>query len=150
MALDPCVKNVICTLSLPVLTGLRAIIVSSVAEMQSALTLLQAQSITLGLETLPIALARNAANAVLQETQSIVNLLPLSLIEGCADLGTLQRDLSDGVAQATSAVDNWAKDATRTLSLKAEVDLGAGELAAALGRQTEFLTAIDECINEAL
>lgn len=149
MALDPCVKNVICTLSLPVLVGIRAVVVSSVAEMQSALNLLQAQSLTLGLETLPIALARNAATAVLQETQSIVNLLPLNLIEGCADLGTLQQDLSNGVSKATSAVDGWARDATRTLSLKAEVDLELDELAAAIGRQTEFLAALDECITEA-
>lgn len=150
MALNPCVKNVICTLSLPVLVSLKTIIVSSTAQLQSVLAVLQARSITLGLEVLPAELARDAALAVLQEAQSVANLLPLSLIEGCADLGTLQQDLSNGVAQATSAVESFANDATRTLSLKTEVDLGIDELSAAISRQNEFVTIIDECIDEAL
>lgn len=150
MALDPCVKNIVCTLSVPVLTSLKALVEAQISITQSLLAQLQARSVTLGIQLVPIQVARDAAVAVLNESQSIANLLPLSLIEGCADLGSLQVNLTSAVQQATSAVADLADDATRTLSLQNELNLEIASLNTQLTDFNDFVTVIDECLAEAL
>lgn len=149
MALDPCVRSILCTLSTPVLNSLRTLVTGQVTQITALLNVLQARSVTLGIQLIPVEIARDAAVAVLDESQSIINLLPVSLIEGCGDLGSLQQDLSDSVAQATAAVNDFADDATRLLSLQGEVSAEIAEVNARLARASEFLDLIDVCITEA-
>jgi hypothetical protein len=148
MALDACVKSVLCTLSTPILSALRGTVQAQIAQVQSVLGILQARSLTLGIQLIPIELARDAANAVLQESQSIANLLPLSLIAGCGDLGRVRQNLNAAVEQATSGVNDLADDATRALSLKDETDAQIAELNAQLAEFNELVGTIDDCIAE--
>jgi len=148
MALDPCVKSVICTLSLPVLNATKALVEGTIVQLQALLNQLQARSITLGIQLVPVELARDAANAVLQEALSVSNLLPLGIIEGCADLGSIQQGLTAGVEQATAAVNDFADDATRLLSLQVELDLQIEQLNAEIQNAQDLVAVIDECIQE--
>ena len=147
MALDPCVGNILCTLSTPVLVSLRTLVTGQVAQIQALLAQLEARSITLGIQVIPIQVSRDLALAVLDQSQSIINLLPISLIQGCGDLGQVQQNLTDGVTQATSAVRDFADDATRVLSLKTEVDAQITQLNAQLTEFNEFLAEITNCIT---
>lgn len=148
MALNACVKSVLCTLSTPVLSALRGVVQAQIAQAQAVLGILQARSLTLGIQLVPIELARDAANAVLQESQSIANLLPLSLVEGCGDLGQVRQNLNAAVEQATASVNDFADDATRALSLKDETDARIAELNAQLAEFSELVDTITACISE--
>lgn len=147
--LDPCVKQIIGTLSLPVLVALKAVVVGVQTQLQAFLAVLEARSLTLGIQLVPTELARDAANAVLQEAESIANLIPVGLIDGCVDLGGVQQDISSAMRQATAGVNDFADAAAQTLSLQAEISAQIAELNVKLDRLSAFNDVIDESINEA-
>lgn len=147
--LNPCVKQIICTLSFPVLVALKAVIVGVQTQLQAFLAVLEARSLTLGIQLLPTELARDAANAVLQEAESVANLIPVGLIDGCVDLGGVQQDISSAMRQATAGVNDFADAAAQALSLQAATADEIASIRAKLDRLSAFNDVIDECINEA-
>ena len=107
---------------------------------------MQARSITLGIQLIPIQLARNAALLALGEAQSVVNFLPNSAIQGCQALGDLQRDLNDGFQRATADLEDLTRDATRMLSVKNELDADIEQLQAQLTQFSEYVDEITNCL----
>lgn len=150
MAFNPCVKAVLGTLSLPVLTTLRAVINAQVGVLTALQATLQARLAVLNVQVIPVRIARDAALNVLAEAQSVANLLPLDVIEGCADLGSLQASMSAGVEQATAGVRDLADDATRLLSLNVELTAQITELGTLISQLNDFDTTLQECITAAL
>lgn len=148
MALDPCVRRVLCTLGAPVLISVRATVQPVVPLLEALRAQLQARLALLQIQVIPIQLARDTALLVLEQAQSVANLLPLGIIEDCADLGDVNAKLARGVEQATSAVEDLADDATRALTIETDLSAEIAELTNTINDINEFLEELNFCITQ--
>lgn len=146
--LDPCVRNVLCTLSVPVLRSIDGIVTGILAQASATLAQLEARSLTLGVQEAAINSAAGLATSALDSTLAIANFLPLDLVEGCADLGDLQQQIAEASRRSTAAVNDLRDDAIRATSLKGELDADIAALRLDIDRFNLFQDTIQSCIVE--
>ena len=145
VTLTACVKSILCSLSVSVLRGLDEVISVYVTIAQTQLAALNAQVALLNIQLTPINLARAAAEQSLDVLESATALLPLELIEGCADLGTMNVLVGGLFADVRADINDKLDDANRTLSLKEELDTVIAELNASLEYYEALRLIINEC-----
>lgn len=121
MALNPCVKSIVCGLSTPVIAALDAIVQTYITAINAQLAVISAEIVKLDIALVPVNLSLSVAQSLLDQFDSITNLLPRASVEGCGDLGDIMvsiRGVSDG---ATAELEDFRQDAIRKLSLKSEL-----------------------------
>lgn len=146
--LDPCISAVLCTLTAPVLISLRTIVDSNIVQIQALVASLQARSVLLGIQAVPIQVVRDQLVPLLQEVESTANILPITLLNQCPPLGQLQADWTDASRRATASVQDLADDLTRTVSLKTGLDAQLAELQATLAELQLLSAEISACITQ--
>ena len=146
MALNPCVKDILCSLGAPALGALNALIVETESNLNSLKSQLQVRGVTLGIQESIIGTANQAVQSTLEGAGSVTNLLPLASIQGCAPLGDLQQVLQGSVEQAAAAADELTTDAIRATSVSGEVNARIAEI----DTELSFLQSVKDVINECL
>lgn len=145
MALNPCVAEILCALSAPVLGALKALIQTQVAEAQITITALSAQINVVNVALLPIEIARDLASDVLERVRSAATLVPLDLIAGCADLGDVNLNLNKTLDQATAEFEFALDEATRLLSFRDELQAQIDSLNLIITQFNDVLLTIEGC-----
>lgn len=146
----PCVKQVICALEAPLLTALDNVLILLIAETAAQLASVTAALAALDITVLPVNVALNATQAVLDQFRTTFALLPVGAVSGCARLGELMDAVNDVSNQATADIRAFRTDATRLLSTQ-------DELLDAQARLTQLSTdfqglrdVIGECLVESI
>lgn len=145
MALDPCVKSILCALSAVVLGALQGIINAQVGLLRAQLAILRAELLKYDIAAVPIEIARNAANAILNDARQAAALLPLSLIAECADLGELNINLVAAIDNETERLNDIIDDASAILSFREELNLAILQVERLIEAFEEILQEIAEC-----
>ena len=145
MALEACVREILCGLSAATLGAVSSIINAQRAILQAQVAALQAELLVLDVATLPLQVAREAALTALNTARSAITIVPLDLIAGCADLGDFNIGIDASLNAATGAVVDIIDDLNRLLSFREELNLLISEFNATIDLFDEVLLVIQEC-----
>jgi len=145
MALNPCVKQILCALGNATLSSLNGLIQAQLLILDAKIIELDAELAVLDVLTFPLtALGAAAAEAVNAATASL-SLVPLNLIAGCADLGDLNVNLTQILDDANADLQDYIVDINRKLSLKEEL-VALKDLLASIRQQfLDIQLTIAEC-----
>lgn len=145
MAVDACVKAILCPLGNAVLSALTGIISSQVVVLQGELISLGATLATLEVQLIPITITQGLANAALGTVTSIGNLVPIRLVANCTDLGDNLQDLNASIENTRARINQILNEANRSLSFKAEIEQQIAAINATIDRLNDLKAAIAEC-----
>ena len=145
MALNPCVRSILCALSGAVLGAVSSVIDTQIAALTAQITALQSQLLVLDVATLPVELSRNIALSVLASARGVAQLVPVELVAGCLDLGEFNFDLVTSIDAATAEVNDLVDDLNRLLSYKAELAALVAEYEGIIEQFNEVKLVIQEC-----
>lgn len=148
MAFDPCVKNVLCGLGLPALRVVEGILDTTIAQVQAVVAVLEARSITLGVQLVPVELALAPVQLALDQALSITNVLPSAAVEGCGDLGAVRGNLAASNRRAAANLQELKDDLKRKLSVKRRIDAEKERLSQQLQELQDAKTVVSLCIEE--
>ncbi len=149
MALDACVRVILCGLSASVLGALQDIIATQRLVIQGEITAVQAQLVILDITTLPLEAARGFANEVLDQARSAAALVPLGLISGCTDLGDFNVGLTASLDQISGQFNDIIDDLNLVLSFKNELNALLTELSDLVAQFTAIELVIQQCAQSA-
>jgi len=145
MALNPCVKQILCALSAPVLAALNAVISSQIALLRAQIVAAQAQLLALDITTAPLELARNIAQGLIDQAKAAATLVPFELIAECADLGDFNVNFVESLDALTADLNDIVDDLQRLLSFKEELQLLVNELEEVIEQFEGIQAVIEEC-----
>lgn len=146
MALDACVKDILCSLSDAVLRDLQVLIDGQITLIQAQITVFQAQLLQYDIITLPIQASQQAAQAVVNAARQSATLIPLNVIAGCADLGDFNINLQESIDVALGTSNDLLFEANRLLSFTDELNNLVTSLNATIEQFTDIQSIIDECL----
>ncbi len=146
MALEACVKQILCTLSDSALRKLQSIIDSQKALIQVQITAIQTQLIQYDIASKPVVMIKQAADLAIKEIQQTAGIIPLSMISGCGDLGDFNLNLKENMNTALQVYEDTAYELTRLLSYKEELNALVNDLNAMLDQYTEIRDIMDDCL----
>ena len=143
----PCVKEITCTLGLPVLRALDAVVQLAIIEINTQLAAIAAQLIVLDIAVAPVNLALNLAEEAINAIKApLAQLMPVSTMKECVDMGDLMVGMDDVASRSTAAIEDFRQDAIRTLSIRDELAELQNILNANLLRFEAFSELINDCI----
>jgi hypothetical protein len=145
MALDPCVKAVLCPLGNAVLGALNGIITAQVAFLETELATITATLLTLQIQLIPIQAARALANTAVAAVRSAGNLVPVSVMAGCFDAGDLMLKLNASLDSSVAIANHVLDEANRSLSYQAELQQLQTDINATIDKFNQIKLAISEC-----
>lgn len=121
MALDPCVKQILCALEAPIRGAIGGVISLALLEAQNLLASAQASLAVTQLLLAPVVIANDIAKISLDQFNAINGLIPTNVMVGCASLGNVLGSINDVTAGATADIDNFLAEASSLLSLADEL-----------------------------
>ena len=121
MALENCVKLILCGLSQAALGALQGIIQTQVAALQGQKAILTSQLLVLDVAKLPVEAGFAAATAIIDEVRSVGNLVPINIIAGCGDLGDMMTSINDTIDLSLAEAETIKNDAVSLLSFAEEL-----------------------------
>lgn len=145
--LNPCVKQILCSLSDSALRSVKALINGQISLIEAQITVYQTQILQYDLLSVPIEAAQQAAQAVVDEVRDSAFLIPLNAISGCVDLGSFNLNLQQSIDVALSSADDLLYEAKRLLSYSEELNAIVNELNAAIDQFGSISTIIDQCLS---
>ena len=145
MALNACVRTILCSLSKPVIKAIDNAISVQILFLQEQIIVLQAQIAAMQVQIIPLKFVRGLAQEVVRRALGVTQLLPLEIIADCADLGdfninvsqTIERFLGDALA----AID----EVTRLISFQQELQLVVDEIQGIIAQYKDIKLTIEEC-----
>lgn len=147
MALNPCVKQILCSLSDAALGALQGIINGQVALLQAQILIYQTQILQFDVLSLPVQAAQAAGQAVVDNVRSSAALVPLNIISQCVDLGDFNLNLQQSIDVVLSSTEDLLAEATRLLSYREELNAIVTELDGAITQFTDISGIIDQCLS---
>jgi len=145
--LNPCVKQILCSLSDSALRSIQALIDGQVAILEAQIVVFQTQLLQYDILALPVQAVQQAANAVVEEVKQSAYLIPLNQISQCVDLGFFNLNLQQSIDVALSTTNDLLFELTRLLSYRDELNAIVNELNAAIDQFTNISTIIDACLS---
>ena len=146
MALNPCVKLILCALSGAALNALKSIINAQIAILEAQIVVFKTQLLQYDILAIPVEAVQAAANAVVSKVRSSAALVPLNVISQCADIGNFNLNLQQSITFALGTVNDVLGEATRLLSYKNELNALIALLENVINQFNEILDIIDECM----
>lgn len=146
MALDPCVKQILCSLSDTALRSVQGLINGQIALLEAQIAIYQTQALQYDILTLPIVAAQQAAQAIVDDVRNSAFLIPLNAISQCADLGGFNQNLQQSIDVALSAANDFLFEATRLVSYRDELNALVAELNAIIDQFGDISSIIDQCL----
>ena len=145
MAVDACVKAILCPLGGAVLGALNGIISAQVAFLQAQVITITGQLLTLEVQLVPITVAQGLAASAVAAVRSAGNLVPVGVMAGCFDLGDMTLKLNASLDSSLAAVNRILNEANRSLSFKAELEALRDDINATIAKFQDIQLAISEC-----
>lgn len=145
MALDPCVRIILCGLSNAVLQAIRGLVQAQLAIVSAQIIALEAQVARYNILANAVQAGANIVVGEIQQIKATANLVPLALIAGCADLGDLNIGINQTIDNFTAGMEAFVQDATRMLSFVDELNLAIASLQATQTLFNEVLATISTC-----
>lgn len=121
MALANCVQVLLCGLSAAVRNALVALLQGYIAQLGLVVATLKAQLIYLNILTAPVKIADDAVTGVITKVRAAANLVPLSLIGQCVDIGDLNVSIQQNLDVVLADATIIANDLERLLSFGDEI-----------------------------
>lgn len=128
MALDPCVRQILCALGQASLAAITPILDTQIAALTAQKAAIVAQLVALDVASLPVQAANSLAQGVLTQARSIANLVPLQFVSGCVDLGDLNVGVNTALDSISAEATTVAEDLTRLLSFSEELNALSEEI----------------------
>lgn len=144
--LDPCVKQILCSLSDAALRSIQILIDGQVALIQAQIVVFQTQILQYDVLGIPIQVAQQAAQAIVDDVKESISFLPLNAVAGCIDLGDFNLNLTQSIDVATSVANDFLNEATRLLSYGDELRGLVNDLNETIDQFTDISSVIDECL----
>jgi len=145
VALNPCVKQILCALGEATLGALNTLLQAQIAIIDAEIASVAAQLAVVDILTIPLEIARDVGQNALNSAQQVASLVPLNFIAGCADLGDLNVNLSRLLANASADFNDIINDLNRKLSLREELNALILELQAIREQFGDIQLTIAEC-----
>lgn len=146
MAVERCVKDLLCALSGSTIDTLKGLITQYRAALATQITVLQTQLIKLDVLTLPQQLANELAQTAIQEVRSgadnIIANIPLA---DCLALSEVTEAIQTNIDVTLAEANAIVEDLNRLLSRRAEVEALIAALEEKRTLYLDVLTALDEC-----
>lgn len=134
LELSACERAIFCPLGNAVLTAIQGLVGVQVAALSAQLAAVTATLLSLQIQLVPLKLTAAAAQLVLDQAESVVNLIPSAALNGCLDAGLSMRAFSDSLASARADVKRTLEAANRSISYEAFL----------LDKQATLQVAIDD------
>jgi len=144
--LNPCVKQILCSLADSALRDVQALINGQVAILQAQIVVFQTQLLQYDILSLPVVAAQQAAQTVVDKVKESAFLIPLNAISQCVDLGFFNTNLQQSIDVATAAANDILGEATRLLSYRDELNALVFELNNVITQFTDISAVIDQCL----
>ena len=145
MALDQCVKSILCGLGDAALRSIQALINSQVALIQAQILIYQTQLLQFDILALPVEAAQAAVQSIVDEAREAAAIIPLNQISECVDLGEFNVNLNDALNLVLAGFDDITAEAISLLSYRDELNAIVEELNATITQFTDISGVIDEC-----
>ena len=149
MALDPCVRVILCGLGSAAIAALRPVIETAQTAANVQLGVLRAQLTALDVYLVPVQEVLSAAQQAVSLVRQTTDLIPTSLGAGlgpCLDLGQLKIGVVGAVVRdAEARFADLSAQALRILSIKDELEAAIQALESLFGLCTEVLAVIEDC-----
>lgn len=150
MALDACVKQIICSLSAGVLGALDDAIDVQLAQLQGAVVAAQAQILKYDVLALPVQAANTAAQAALAQLKAFAGLVPSNLITGCTDMGNITIEMQRAIDGVAGPLNDYTQDLARLLSIREELNALVEEYNQIIDTLNQLKAVIAECALQAV
>ena len=144
--LNPCVKQILCSLSDSALRSVKALINGQILLLETQITVYQAQILQYDILSVPVVAAQQAAQAVVSQVKESAFLIPLNAISQCVDLGSFNLNLQQSIDVALSSANDLLFEATRLLSYSDELNSIVDELNRSIDQFNSISTIIDQCL----
>ena len=146
MALDACVRTILCGLGNPVLTAINGIVAAQIAQVDAEIVQVEASLALIGIAVAPIQALQGLAETVVGEARALANLIPLQLLTGCADLGNAMVTVNGVLQTPLAAANTYLARANRFLSFQDQQQALLTELQASRTYLLELQTAIQQAL----
>lgn len=145
MALDACVKAVLCPLGNTVLSAFNGIITAQVTFLQAEVTFISATLISLQIQLLPLQAVKGLVDAALAAVKSAANLVPVALMNNCLDLGISMQGINNSLDDATASANKKLDEINRSLSYTAELEAKRDAINATIAQLNDLKATISSC-----
>lgn len=125
MALSPCVRAILCSLSRPVIAAVSGIITAQVTIIDAEIAAIEVQLAALTIQLAPIQVLSGLVQTAIQDVQSIGNLVPVSVLLNCTDFGDVMVNLNTSLATANAAALSVEAKLNRYLSFQFQLKSAA-------------------------
>jgi len=147
MALQPCVKQILCSLSDSALRSVQSLIDGQVAILESQISIYQTQILQYDVISIPVVIAQQAAQAIVDNVRESAYLIPLGAIGDCVDLGNFNLNLQQSIDVSLSAADDFLFEAARLLSYSEELNAIVAELNDSIDQFNNISFVIEQCLS---
>jgi hypothetical protein len=145
MALNPCVQQILCPLSDAVKNAFAGVIGTTIATLQAQVATITATLILIQPQKAIAIAARDAVLLVFEAVTVPLQLVPLSLIAGCKDLGFTMASLNAGFDDVRAEVARVVDEANRQITYDAFLTQKRDVLNAAIAQLEAVQIALAEC-----
>ena len=145
MALNPCVKLLLCALGSGTLAAIRAVLEGQIAALNAEIVLLTTR---LGIENVnvaPITAAEAEIQKRIDEVLAWSDLVPLDRLGACADIGLLNVNIHKKVDEALAEAHYVLDDFLRLLAFRDELQALIAEAEARLNFLEDVQLALEGC-----
>ena len=142
---EECVYTILCGLSASVRNALQNVITSLTASLNAQIVAYRSALLVYDVAVIPLELSRSILNGLLDIARSAATLVPLEIIEGCADLGDFNLDIVTSIDVITAELNDVIDDLNRILSFKDELEFLINELSAVLDNFNDISLVLEEC-----
>jgi hypothetical protein len=150
VALNPCVKQIVCSLSAAVLGALDSAIQLQIANLTVQKNVIEAQILKYDVLGIPIQFANEAAQYALNQLRGFAALIPTNLVAGCADMGNININVQRSIDTVSGGLADITQDATRLLSVREELAFLDQQYSEAISQFNQFRAVIAECALTAI
>jgi len=145
MALNPCVRTILCTLSNPALQVIENAVNAQITFAQTQIIVYQTQLAALEIQLIPLKAARRVAQQVVSTAIGVTQLIPLEIISDCADLGTFNINVSQLANRKLNDALALIDEFSRAISFQQELQLLVDELQGVVAQFEDLKLTIEEC-----
>ena len=146
MALNSCVKQILCTLSSAALREIKSILNTQREIIQAQISIYQAQKLQFDIISIPLNSAKAAADLIINKAKKSSALVPISAMAGCADLGDIMVKIQNSISPTISTLEDYSFEASRLGNISISTSGLIDDLNNTLDQFDLLDAVIDECL----
>ena len=145
MALNPCVKRIICPLGDAFIGAVNALITLFLAQIDAQIAAAQAALAVVEIQLTPIRVAAAAAQTVLNQARAASDIIPAGLAGDCLSLGEFVVDIRKTIETTIADIADFSRELQQMFSFQDELQALVDELNAIRDRYGDFQLELQAC-----